>query len=166
FLIFQMHYTTTGQEETDATQLGLYVHDAKPALELKTGSAYTTSLNIPPGASDYERQAEFRFSKAAWIYEMSPHMHYRGARFRYEAIYPDGSRETLLSVPNYRFEWQTLYRFAEPKRMPAGTRLLCIGAFDNSALNPYNPDPTATVTFGEQTFDEMFIGYFNYAEGP
>lgn len=77
---------------------------------------------------------------------------------RYTAVYPDGSTEELLSVPNYQFAWQYVYHLAEPKLMPAGTKIIVSGAFDNSAQNPYNPDPNATVRFGEQTYDEMFIG--------
>jgi hypothetical protein len=164
--VFQMHYTTTGEPETDQTQIGLYLAPSPPALELKTSAAYTTSLDIPPGAKEYERQAEFTFVRSVWLYELSPHMHYRGAWFNFQAVYPDGSREMLLSVPKYEFDWQTLYRLTAPKRLPAGTRIICRGAFDNSPQNLYNPDPTARVRFGLQSWDEMFIGYFNFAEAP
>lgn len=164
--IFQMHYTTSGKPETDRTQLGLYLAPSPPALELKTSSAYTTSIDIPPGAKEYTCQAEFTFARSAWLYELSPHMHYRGAWFNFQAVYPDGTREMLLSVPKYEFDWQTLYRLAEPKRLPAGTRIVCRGAFDNSAQNPHNPDPGARVRFGLQSWDEMFIGYFNFADAP
>ena len=100
------------------------------------------------------------------LYEMSPHMHYRGARFKYEAVYLDNSREVLLSVPKYDFHWQTLYRLATPKRLPAGTRIVCSGAFDNSPQNRHNPNSAISVLFGEQTDDEMFIGYLNFAVIP
>ncbi|MBI2925861.1 MAG: redoxin domain-containing protein [Verrucomicrobia bacterium] len=166
YLVFQMHYTTTGQAETDQTQVGLYLAPAAPALELKTSAAYTLDLEIPPGAKDYERAAELSFAHPVWLYEFSPHMHYRGARFKFTALYPDGTSEVLLSVPKYDFHWQTLYRLAQPKRLPAGTRVVCHGAYDNSPQNPANPDPAATVHFGEQTWDEMFIGYMNFAEIP
>src|SRR5438477_11641205 len=95
---------------------------------------------------------------------MSPHMHLRGSWFSFEAVYPDGKKETLLSVPNYDFKWQHLYRLTEPKRLPAGTRLVCRGAHDNSAQNPANRDSHKSVGFGEQTFDEMFIGYIHYSD--
>jgi len=88
----------------------------------------------------------------------------RGSWMKYEALFPDGRRETLLSVPRYDFNWQTSYRLAEPLRMPAGTKILCSGAFDNSAKNPFNPDATKTVKWGSQSWDEMFIGYIGYAE--
>ena len=129
-------------------------------------SAFNLRFEIPPGAPDNEIQAEFKFPKDALLYDMSPHMHLRGSWFSFEAVYPDGKKEMLLSVPHYDFKWQHLYRLAQPKRLPAGTRLVCRGAHDNSALNGDNPDPSQTVRFGDQTFNEMFIGYFNYTDAP
>jgi hypothetical protein len=166
-LRFQMHYVSVGTPETDQTQLGLYVLPAPPTYSLQTKSAFNVFFSIPPGAKEQQASATFGpFSKAVNLYEFSPHMHLRGSWFKYEAIYPNNTREILGSVPSYQFNWQRLYRFAQPKLLPAGTRIVCTGAWDNSAQNPWNPDPTARVTFGEQTYDEMFIGYFNYAELP
>lgn len=169
-ITFQMHYTTTGQPESDQTQIGLYFAPAgvTPERELLTRAAATTSLTIPAGAKDYEREATFRPSatRDVLLYELSPHMHYRGKRFKFEALYPNGTTEVLLNVPQYDFAWQSMYRLAQPKRLPAGTTIRVSGAFDNSAQNPANPSPTSTVSFGEQTNDEMFIGYINYAELP
>ena len=165
-LTLQMHYTPTGKPETDATQVALYYMSAPPARELQTKAAVNVSLTIPAGAKEYEREATFVASttKDVMLYELNPHMHYRGKRFRFDALYPDGTSEILLNVPQYDFNWQSMYRLAQPKRLPAGTTLRVRGAFDNSALNPANPDPRAVVRFGEQTSDEMFIGYINYAE--
>lgn len=163
FLVFQMHYTATGKPETDATELGLYVAPSRPANELRTGAAYNTGFTIPPGAADQPATAEFTLPFDAIVHELSPHMHFRGNWFRFEAVYPDQRREVLLNVPFYRFNWQTLYRLSEPKRLPAGTRILTTGGWDNSARNPFNPDPSATVRFGEQSWEEMFIGYFNFS---
>ena len=165
-LQFQMHYITTGQPETDQTEIGLYVSPNPPTYALQTKSAPNITFTIPPNASETVATATYTFAKNSMLYEMAPHMHLRGSWFRYEALYPDSRREILLSVPHYEFHWQTLYRLAQPKFMPAGTRLLCTGAWDNSAQNLENPDPSTTVTFGEQTFNEMFIGYFNFAEVP
>lgn len=180
-LKFQLHYTTTGQSETDQTELGLYLASVPPAAELQTKSAYDLisftgipfffipPFSIPAGAADYpavNASLTPSATKSVLLHEISPHMHYRGSRFKCEAVYPDNSRETLLSVPRYDFHWQTLYRFAQPKVLPAGTRLVCSGTFDNSPQNRDNPDPTATVFFGEQTFDEMFIGYINFSVLP
>jgi hypothetical protein len=165
-LLFQMHYTTIGEATTDQTEIGFYFSKTVPALELKTGAAFDTGFTIPPYAGDQETQAAFTFQKNALLYELSPHMHLRGSRFKYEIVMPGGQRETILSVPKYSFEWQTLYRLATPLQVPAGASLICTGAFDNSIENRHNPDPSQTVRFGEQTFHEMFIGYINYAEVP
>jgi hypothetical protein len=90
-------------------------------------------------------------------------MHVRGKSFSYEAVYPDGRRETILDVPRYDFNWQTSYRLAEPKPLPAGTRMHCVAHYDNSENNPSNPNPKATVRWGDQTWNEMMIGYFDIA---
>jgi hypothetical protein len=166
-LRFQMHYISIGTPETDQTQIGLYVMPAPPTYALQTKSAFSLFFNIPPGNPDYQTTATFGpFAKNVYVYEFSPHMHLRGSRFKFEAVYPNNSREVLCSVPNFVFHWQHLYRLAQPKLLPAGTSIVCTGAWDNSPQNLENPDPTDTVNFGEQTFDEMFIGYFNYAEIP
>jgi len=162
--IFQMHYTTTGKPESDRTELALYLAKEPPGSELITGAANSMDIEIPPGAPNHPAQADFQFAEESLLYEFSPHMHLRGSTFQYTAEYPDGRREVLLRVPRYDFNWQTLYRLKTPKRMPAGTRLVCTGTFDNTALNPANPDPSVTVRVGEQTTDEMFIGYFNYSK--
>jgi hypothetical protein len=94
---------------------------------------------------------------------LSPHMHFRGSRMEYDAIYPNGEIEKLLSVPYYIFAWQLLSRLADPKWLPAGTSIRVRGAFDNSPQNSENPDPTQSVSFGEQSDEEMFIGYINFA---
>lgn len=164
FIVFQMHYTPVETAETDTTELGLYLASQPPQRELKTGAAYTVDINIPAGLADAPAMAEMAFSRPVTIFEMSPHMHYRGKRVRFEALLPDGSTDVLLNVPAYDFAWQAMYRFTEPRHYPAGTRIRVSGAFDNSIWNPFNPDPTAQVGFGEQTSDEMFIGYLNYSE--
>ncbi|MBI3851722.1 MAG: redoxin domain-containing protein [Verrucomicrobia bacterium] len=165
-IVFQMHYTATGKPETDATEMGLYVCKEKPKVELKTKSAFNVQFRIPPGEANAESVAEYRFAKDSMLYELMPHMHLRGSWFKFEAAYPDGKHEMLLSVPNYDFKWQHLYRLKQPKRMPAGTRLICRGAHDNSTQNPDNPDASKEIHFGEQTFDEMFIGYINFSDIP
>ncbi len=165
---FQMHYTTTGQAETDETKMGFYFASEPPPRELLTKAANTTNITIPAGMKNYERESTFTPSatRDVMLYELNPHMHYRGKRFRFEAVYPNGATEVLLNVPQYDFAWQSQYRLAQPKRLPAGTTIRVTGAFDNSAQNLANPDPRIVVRFGEQTNDEMFVGYINYAELP
>jgi hypothetical protein len=161
-ITFQMHYITTGQPEEDQTQLGLYFMEGPPAVELTTGAAFNFLFAIPPRDPDFELMASKSFDQDTWLYEMSPHMHYRGSRFRYEAHYPDGTQEILASVPKYWFDWQIPLRLSEPVFLPRGTRIDCIGAFDNSARNRDNPNPNKLVLFGDQTEEEMFIGYMNF----
>lgn len=123
-------------------------------------AASTVVFRIPPGRADYAVKAQHRFQRDGLLLSLQPHMHYRGKSFRYEAQYPDGRKELLLNVPDYDFNWQHKYVFAEPKWLPRGTTLRAIGVYDNSAANPYNPDPTKEVFFGLQSEEEMFIGYF------
>jgi hypothetical protein len=167
-ITFEMHYASTGQPETDQTQLGLYLSRIPPAVELINTLASTHDITLLPGVRDYQREAELTPSatRDVLLYEMRPHMHYRGARFRFEAVYPDKSVEVLLSVPKYEFHWQATYRLMQPKRLPAGTVIRISGAYDNSAQNPENPDPTATVYRGLQSTDEMFSGHFSFSAIP
>lgn len=163
-LTFQMHYQPNGIAQTDETELGLYFHATPPAREYMTTAASTTTINIPAGAREYTREASIVLSQtqSTVLYEFSPHMHFRGARMEYEAVYRNGQVEKLLSVPYYEFDWQILYRLQQPKILPPGTTIRIRGAFDNSVQNHENPNPNVPVAFGEQSDDEMFIGYLNY----
>lgn len=157
--IFQMHYSTTGKEETDQTRMGLYFHDETPEKEFRIRAANFNDFRIPPNVQDHPARATYNFRHEADLWGASPHMHFRGGRFRYDAHFPDGEVRTLLNVPFYEFDWQPLYMLAEPVPIPAETRVVCDGAFDNSRYNPRNPNPNAMVFFGEQSHEEMFIGY-------
>src|SRR6185437_3669155 len=106
---------------------------------------------------DYRLEATHRFDEDTLLYTLQPHMHLRGKSFRFDALYPDGSRETLLDVPRYDFNWQLTYALAEPKLLPEGTRLHCTAVYDNSSDNLVNPDPTAAVMWGDQTWEEMLV---------
>jgi peroxiredoxin len=161
---FQLHYSTTGKPETDVPRLGLYLGESAPRHELKIGAAVNTRFEIPAGARDHEDRAVRTLTRDILLYRLSPHMHYRGRRMRIDAEHPDGRRETLLNVPDYRFNWQRQYVLAEPKPLAAGTRIVATAGFDNSARNPANPDPTQPVRWGEQSFEEMLIGYFLYRD--
>ncbi|MGZ8901290.1 MAG: redoxin domain-containing protein [Limisphaerales bacterium] len=165
-LDFEMHYTTSGREEEDQSSIGLYLHQEKPPMQLKTHAAYSLDFEIPPGVSAHTTMAKYVFEKDSYLFEMSPHMHLRGVSFKFEALYPNGKRETLLSVPRYDFKWQHTYCLKEPKRMPKGTWIVCTGAFDNSTLNPDNPNPKIPVYWGDQSFNEMFIGFMGVAAIP
>lgn len=162
--VFQMHYTVNGTETTDRSQLGLYFSRQIPTQELKTKAGYSTQFVISPNSRTNRVVATTTFPKPTWLYEVGPHMHYRGQDMQFEAQFPNGKREVLVSVPAYRFDWQTLYRLASPRLLPAGTIVRVSGGFDNTQWNPKNPDPNATVKFGQQSWEEMFIGYLNVAE--
>jgi hypothetical protein len=161
-LEFQLHYTVVGHPATDSPKLALYLYQRPPPREFVVASAWTTDLRIPPYAADVPVEAKFVFDRDAELYSLLPHMHYRGSRVRYEARYPDGRSETLLSVPRFHFNWQSLYSLRTPKPIPARTEILVRGAFDNSPSNPANPDPSKEVRYGRQSWDEMFIGYVLY----
>lgn len=162
-LRFQLHYNTVGHATTDSPRLALYFHKRPPAREFAVESAHNADFRIPANATDYPVEARYVFKKDAMLHAMFPHLHLRGSRVSYEARYPNGRREMLLSVPRYRFDHQTLYLLRRPKPLPAGTEIMVRGAFDNSSLNPANPDPSKEVIWGRQSWDEMFIGYLLYS---
>lgn len=162
WLKFQLHYTPNGTAANDVPAIAFRFADRAPEHEVHITSASTMDFEIPPGASSHEVQASVRFRSEATIMSFAPHMHLRGKAYRYELIYPDGSEELLLDIPRYDFNWQTCYRLADPVAVPPGTIMRTTAWFDNSADNPANPDPTVPVGFGEQTWDEMMIGYFEW----
>jgi peroxiredoxin len=162
YLVFQMHYTPAGTEQTDRSAVGLVFAKEPPKLQVKTRAIAQHRLNIPPGEANHKVESATTFPQETLLINMLPHMHLRGKSFEYRVVYPDGKRETLLSVPRYDFNWQTYYRLEKPLRLPAGTRIECTAYFDNSAANPNNPDPTKLVRWGEQTWDEMMIGFVDY----
>lgn len=163
-LMLQMHYTTSGKEAVDASQIGLYLWDEKPERQILGGSASDLDINIPPNAKDHEMVATKKFRKDSYLTMVGPHMHYRGKDANFKLVYPDGREEEILNVPNYQFNWQKTYDFVEPKFLPAGTEMVFRATFDNSSNNPFNPDPTAQISWGEQTWQEMFFGFFRYVE--
>jgi len=161
---FELHYTTSGEATTDATEVGLYLAKEQPQRRLEVRASDDRDFEIAPGDPDSKHFSHYCFKHDAVIYDLSPHMHLRGSWFRFQLLYPDGQRETILSVPQYDFNWQTSYRLTEPKHVPAGTWVLCTGAHDNSAKNPNNPDPAKVIKFGLQSWDEMFMGFMTVAD--
>ncbi len=163
-LVFQMHYTPCGSEQTDRSSVGLIFLDKKDVThQMSTTNASYHQLEIPPGKPDYTVEARKTFTRDTLLLSLFPHMHIRGKSFRYEATYPDGKHEVWLDVPRYDFNWQNSFILAEPKMIPKGTQLLCTAVFDNSPENLYNPDPTKTIRWGPQTWDEMMIGWYDVA---
>ncbi len=160
-LIFQMHYTPNGKPAKDRSYVGVKFADpSKVKYAIRSASVASMFFAIPPGDPNYAISSEGTFPSDAILFNLTPHMHMRGKSFRYEVIYPDGNKEILLDVPRYDFNWQTTYDLEKPKLMPKGTRLICTARWDNSENNLSNPDPTQTVTWGEQTNEEMMIGFY------
>lgn len=164
-LVFQMHYTPVGKEEADLSKIGfIFAKPEELTHMVQTVSTGNRGINIPPHADDYVREGTMTpYKHPLTVLSYSPHMHVRGKAFSYEAIYPDGKREMLLDIPRYDFNWQTNYELSEAKTLPPGTRVHCVAHWDNSDNNLANPDPSARVTWGDQTFEEMMIGFFDVA---
>ena len=161
-LVFQMHYTTNGIAGQDQTSIGLVFAKSPPRQRVITLQLNNHALIIPPGADDFRVEVQGTLPNDALLLSFFPHMHLRGKRFEYDIVHDDGSVEVLLRV-NYHFHWQLSYRLAEPRLLTAGTKLRAIAWYDNSKNNPHNPDPTKTVTWGDQTSDEMMVGFFDVA---
>ncbi|MBI3466375.1 MAG: redoxin, partial [Planctomycetes bacterium] len=163
-LVFQMHYTPNGSPQQDRSCVGLIFADPKTITHRAfTTAAANRGFAIPPQASNHLVESSQTAPADMVLLSMFPHMHLRGKSFRYEATYPDGTTEVLLDVPRYDFGWQNHFVLAEPKRVPKGTKFRCFAHFDNSDGNPANPDPSATVRWGDQTWEEMMIGYLDVA---
>lgn len=161
-LLVQVHYTPNGKAARDRPRIGLVFAEEPPRHEVRTRGVFDAKFRIPPGAARHPVSSVWTFPQAGRVLEFMPHMHVRGTAFRYELELPDGTRRTLLDIPRYDFDWQIVYRLREPLAVPRGARIHATGWFDNSAGNPANPDPTREVPFGEQTTDEMMIGYFDW----
>ena len=159
---FQLHYTPIGREVVDKSRIGLYFHDEQPGNFYRQSVVIDPTIQIPPNQPRHAEVAYYEFDKPALLHDLVPHSHYRGVASKFELIGPDGSRETVLSVPNYDFNWQRTYTFAEPMRIEPGSRLVHTTWYDNSAANPGNPDPNRTVPWGLQSWDEMLYGAFSY----
>jgi hypothetical protein len=163
-IVFEIHYNPNGKVATDYSELGLYFADGPPVERvLAIDTLRDLDLMIPAGAPDYVSHATMTLARDVKLVSVQPHMHYRGKAMEVQAVYPDGRREVLVSVPRYDFNWQTTYALKEPKLLPAGTRLESLAEFDNSTNNPFNPDSLLMVHWGDQTTDEMHIAFLELA---
>jgi hypothetical protein len=167
-IVLQMHYTTIGRPVTDQTEIGIVLAKEPPAkLRAEGGGAIPNmAFAIPPGDPNYEVVGRQTFDRDTYLSSLYPHMHVRGKDAQYSIIYPDGREEIVLRVPKYDFNWQLSYKLAEPKFIPKGSTLKVTMHYDNSTGNRFNPDPTATVRWGEQTWEEMMLGYYGTIELP
>jgi len=161
-LVFQMHYISRDRPTVDQTSIGIVFAKKPPAKRVLTLQLTNSSFVIPPGVDDYRVEVHGSLPNDALLLSFFPHMHLRGKRFEYNILRADGTIEPLLRV-NYDFFWQLSYRLAQPMPLKAGTVLQAVGWYDNSKNNPHNPDPTTAVYWGDQTYDEMMIGFFDVA---
>ena len=166
-LVFQMHYTPNGRAQTDQSSVGIVFAKEKPRHRVRTRPIYPHSFYskfdwIPAGADNYPIDTTFTFREDTHILAFMPHMHLRGKDFLYERTDAAGNKETLLSVPRYLFGWQTIYRPTKPIAMPKGSRIHCVAHYDNSEKNLSNPDPKKNIYWGDQTWEEMMIGWIDY----
>ena len=161
-LKFQLHYTPNGTATKDQTKVAFRFAKEKPDNELRVLPIGNPKIEIPPGAGNHPETAEYKVPVNAMITAFSPHMHMRGKDCKYEIEAKDGTKKVLLDVPHYDFNWQLRYELAEPIRLERGTMARFHAHFDNSSSNPANPDPKATVRWGQQTTDEMLLGYIEF----
>ncbi|MCH7904625.1 MAG: redoxin domain-containing protein [Armatimonadetes bacterium] len=161
-LMFQVHYTPNGVATKDQTELALRFAEEPTEHEIRVHGLANFRFEIPPGAPKHSDSNSVTLPRDIMVTGFLPHMHLRGKAFRYEVEYPDGRTEVLLDVPRYDFNWQLVYRYREAKLLPKGSVITATGWFDNSANNPANPDPTATVRWGDQTDEEMLLGYVEF----
>ncbi len=164
--VFQMHYTPNGKVLNDRTKVGIIFAKQPPEKRVSRVVAANATFVIPPMDPDYHVDGAITLATDAEIVSIKPHMHLRGKWMEVRAVYPTGEKETLLRVPHYDFSWQMDYIPVKPIVVPKGTRLEVSAGFDNSPNNPYNPDPKATVRWGDQSFDEMMGNFFELAYDP
>ena len=162
-IVFQMHYTANGKAGKDRSKVGIVFATEPPKERVFTLAAGNGEFKIPPGDANYKVDSEFEMGTPVKLIGMLPHMHLRGKDFEYRVVYPTGETETILKVPNYSFSWQLSYYPVKPIVLIKGTKIECTAHYDNSPNNPSNPDATKEVTWGDQSWDEMMLGFFDVA---
>jgi hypothetical protein len=159
-IVLQLHYTANGKAGQDQTKIGFTLAKEAPAQRVMTWGASNSKFRIPPGDPNYKVDSEIELAHDVKLVSLSPHMHLRGKDFEYRLIFPTGETQTILRVPRYDFGWQLSYDLAGGMTLPKGTKIACTAHFDNSPNNPANPDPTKEVKWGDQSWEEMMIGFF------
>jgi hypothetical protein len=160
---FQVHYTANGTAGVDRSKVGLIFAKEPPRERVMTIQASERKFVIPAGAPNHEVQARFTLKRDSTLTSLFPHMHLRGKDFEYRVALPNGETQTLLKVPDYSFSWQLSYTLAQPLQLPKGSVIECTAHYDNSINNKYNPDASKEVRWGDQSWEEMMIGFFNVA---
>jgi hypothetical protein len=162
-IMFQVHYTPNGKALKDRSYIGLKFAKQPPQYRAITANATNRRFVIPPGDPAFEVKSTWTARQETVLVNLMPHMHLRGKDFKFTLVYPDGREEVILNVPKYDFNWQLQYDLKTPITLPEGTRIDCVAHFDNSPNNKFNPDPTKEVKWGDQTWEEMMMGFFTYS---
>jgi hypothetical protein len=162
-IVFQLHYTANGKASQDRTRVGIVFSKEPPKERVLTLSAMNRKFEIPAGDGNYRVDSELEINHEVKLTAMLPHMHLRGKDFEYRLNFPTGETQTILSVPRYDFNWQLWYEPTSNIVLPKGTKVSCTAHFDSSANNPNNPDPSKAVKWGDQSWEEMMIGFFSVA---
>jgi hypothetical protein len=162
-VVLQLHYTANGKAGQDQTRIGFNFAKEAPKERVMTWGASNSKFKIPPGDPNYQVDSEVELAADVKLVSLLPHMHLRGKDFEYRLVFPTGETQTILRVPRYDFGWQLSYDLAGGMNLPKGTKIACTAHFDNSPNNPANPDPTREVKWGDQSWEEMMIGFFDIA---
>jgi hypothetical protein len=162
-LVFQLHYTANGKATTDRTRIGFLLAKTPPVKRVIRIQASNAGFAIPPGDANYAVSGSVKVGVACELIAAYPHMHYRGKSMALTAEYPTGERDELVRVPKYDFNWQLVYELSKTRQLPKGTILHADAHFDNSPNNRLNPDPTKEVRWGDQSWEEMMVGFFDVA---
>ena len=165
-LVIQMHYSPNGKATTDQTKVGLIFAKEAPKERVVSIAPHNHTFTIPAGDPDYRVDTSVTFTTDSRVMAIMPHMHYRGKSFEYRIVYPTGEKEVLMRVPAYDFNWQLIYGFKRPLVVTKGTRIECEAHYDNSSNNRANPDPAKAVRWGDQTWEEMMIGWMYVTADP
>jgi hypothetical protein len=165
-IVLQLHYTPNGKPARDRSRIGFVFAKEPPVKRVFNFGLGNASFVIPPGAAAHTVEGGESLLQEIQLMSFNPHMHLRGKSMEYRAVYPDGRSEILMRVSHYDFRWQHSYDLADAKRLPKGTRLEVTAVYDNSANNPFNPDPKAEVRWGDQSWEEMMVGFVNLAIDP
>jgi hypothetical protein len=165
-LVFQMHYTASGKPGRDQTRVGLVFAKEPPKERIITLGAINNRFVIPAGDADYKAEATVPIMNDMAMLSVFPHMHLRGKAFQYDIIYPTGETQTILKVDHWSLNWQLSYKLEKPIQLQPGTKVKATAWWDNSANNPANPDPSKEVKWGEQSWEEMLVGFFDVAVDP
>ena len=165
-IVLQMHYTANGQAGQDQTRIGLVFAKEPPKERIITIGAINNNFTIPAGDGNYKAEAMVPVMNPMTVISFFPHMHLRGKAFQYEVIYPTGETQTLLKIDNWSLNWQLSYKLEKPLQLQPGAKIKATAWWDNSPNNSANPDPSKDVKWGEQSWEEMLIGFVDVAVDP